>query len=107
MSNPIFDEIKNDIESNKIMLFIKGEKGAPQCGFSAAVLNVFDQMGVPYEAKNVLASDELRQGIKEFSNWPTIPQIYIGGKFVGGCDITIEMYKNGELQEVVKKTLEA
>lgn len=98
----IQDDIKKDITENKIMLFIKGEKGAPQCGFSAAVLNVFDQLGVTYVAKNVLADPALRDGIKAFTNWPTIPQIFVGGKFIGGCDITLEMFKNGELQQMVK-----
>lgn len=99
----IQDEIKKDVEGNNVMLFIKGEKGAPQCGFSAAVLNVFDQLGVPYATKNVLADPELREGIKMFTNWPTIPQIFVGGKFIGGCDITIEMYKSGELQQMLKE----
>lgn len=97
----IQDQIKKDVEGNKIMLFIKGEKGAPQCGFSAAVLNVFEQLGVDYATKNVLADPELREGIKAFTNWPTIPQIFVGGKFIGGCDITIEMYKSGELQQMI------
>lgn len=98
----IHEQIKKDIEDNKVMLYIKGEKGAPQCGFSAAVLNAFDQLGVAYEVRNVLADPELRDGIKAFTNWPTIPQIFIGGKFIGGCDITMEMFKNGELQQIVK-----
>lgn len=98
----VHDQIKKDIAENKVMLYIKGEKGAPQCGFSATVMNVFDQLGVPYEARNVLADPALREGIKAFTNWPTIPQIFIGGKFIGGCDITMEMYQNGELQQMVK-----
>lgn len=98
----IQDQIKNDITQNKIMIYIKGEKGAPECGFSAAVLNVFEELGAPYETRNVLASRELRQGIKEFSSWPTIPQVYIDGEFIGGCDITLEMYKNGELQKLLQ-----
>lgn len=98
----IQDQIKQDITNNKIMIFIKGEKGAPECGFSATVMNIFDELGVAYETKNVLVDSELRQGIKEFSNWPTIPQIYINGEFIGGCDIAIEMFKNGELQKLVK-----
>jgi monothiol glutaredoxin len=98
----VHDQIKKDIAENKVMLYIKGEKGAPQCGFSATVMNVFEQLGVSYEARNVLADPALREGIKTFTNWPTIPQIFIGGKFIGGCDITMEMYQNGELQQMVK-----
>jgi monothiol glutaredoxin len=113
LSNPKFheekmniqDQIKQDVTENKIMLYIKGEKQAPMCGFSATVLNVFNQLGVPYETKNVLADPELRDGIKSFTNWPTIPQIFVDGKFIGGCDITIEMYKTGELQQLVKQAL--
>lgn len=98
----IQEQIKNEIANNKIMLYIKGEKGAPECGFSATVLNVFEELGAPYETRNVLASRELRQGIKEFSSWPTIPQVYIDGKFIGGCDITVEMFKSGELRRLVQ-----
>lgn len=97
----IQSQIQQDIQNNKILLFIKGEKGMPQCGFTATVLNIFEELGCPYETRNVLMSDELRQGIKDFSNWPTIPQIYINGEFIGGCDIAIEMFKNGELQKIV------
>lgn len=103
----IQDQIKKDITENKIMIFAKGDKGQPQCGFSAAVMRTFDSLGVPYEVKNVLADPALRDGIKAFSNWPTIPQIYVNGEFIGGCDITLEMFKTGELQTVVKKALES
>lgn len=102
----IQDQIKKDIADNKILIFMKGEKFAPQCGFSAAVMDVFHQLGVPFETRNVLIDDELRQGIKEFSNWPTIPQVYVDGEFLGGCDITLEMYKKGELQDLVAKAVE-
>ena len=101
----ISEEIKKDIEGHKIMVFAKGEKGMPQCGFSATVMNIFEELGQPYEVRNVLASDELRQGIKDYSNWPTIPQIYINGEFIGGCDIAIEMFKSGELKEKVSAAL--
>lgn len=99
----IEESIKNDISTNQVMLYIKGEKGMPQCGFSAAVMDVFDRLNTPYESRNVLASPELREGIKKFTNWPTIPQVFINGEFVGGCDITLEMYRNGELQKLVNK----
>lgn len=100
--NPIHEQIEKDITANKVMLYIKGEKDAPRCGFSATVLNVFNQLGVPFETRDVLADKNLRESIKSFSNWPTIPQIYIGGKFIGGCDIMLEMFKNGELQQLVR-----
>lgn len=99
------EQIKQDITDNKIMLYIKGEKGAPQCGFSATVMNIFDRLGVDYATKNVLADPALRDGIKAFTNWPTIPQIFVGGQFIGGCDITMEMYQNGELKEMVAKVV--
>ncbi len=97
----IKDQIQQDIAANKILIYVKGEKGAPQCGFSSTVMNIFNELGCDYQTRNVLADPELRQGIKEFSNWPTIPQIYINGEFVGGCDIAIEMFKSGELQKLV------
>lgn len=99
----IHDEIKADIASNKIMLFVKGDKGMPQCGFSAAVMDAFERLGVPYTTKNVLTNPSLRQAIKDFSNWPTIPQVFINGEFVGGCDITLELFRSGELQKMVSK----
>lgn len=98
----ILEEIKNDIATNKVMLFIKGEKGAPQCGFSASVMDAFERLGVAYQTKNVLTNPALRQGIKQFSNWPTIPQIYINGEFIGGCDITLDMYRSGELEKLLR-----
>ena len=91
------DRIKDMIEKNKVLLFMKGTKSFPQCGFSNAVVEVLKREGVPFETVNVLADSEIRQGIKEYSNWPTIPQLYVGGKFVGGCDIVTEMHQNGEL----------
>lgn len=98
----IQEKIQNDINENKIMIFAKGEKGMPQCGFSGTVMNIFDELGVDYTVKNVLVDPELRQGIKDFSNWPTIPQIYIDKEFIGGCDICIEMFKSGELKKKVE-----
>jgi len=97
MSN-VSDRIKTEVESNDVVLFMKGTPGAPQCGFSATVVKVLDHLGVKYKGVNVLADAELRQGIKEFSNWPTIPQLYVKGEFVGGCDIVREMFENGELK---------
>jgi monothiol glutaredoxin len=91
------DKIRGLVDTNKVLLFMKGTKSFPQCGFSNAVVEVLKREGVPFETVNVLADPEIRQGIKEFSNWPTIPQLYVAGKFIGGCDIVTEMHKNGEL----------
>jgi monothiol glutaredoxin len=91
------DRIRTMIESNKVLLFMKGTKAFPQCGFSNAVVEVLKREGIPFETVNVLADAEIRQGIKEYSNWPTIPQLYVGGKFLGGCDIVTEMHQKGEL----------
>ena len=96
------ETIQSDIAANPVLLFIKGEKGMPQCGFSATVMNIFEELGCQYETRNILENPELRQGMKDFSNWPTFPQIYIKGEFVGGCDIAIDMFKSGELQKMVE-----
>lgn len=90
--------IQRRIDENPVMLFMKGTPQFPQCGFSAAVVQILDHLGVEYGSENVLASDEVRQGIKSFSDWPTIPQLYVKGEFVGGCDIVREMFENGELK---------
>lgn len=100
--NPAFQQIQNDIDTNDVVVFMKGTSQFPQCGFSAAVVQVLNHFGVPYKDVNVLASDEMRQGIKDFSNWPTIPQLYVKGEFVGGCDIVREMAASGELQQLFK-----
>lgn len=90
------------IQNNTIMVFMKGNKLMPQCGFSNNVVQILNVLGVPFETVDVLADPEIRQGIKEYSNWPTIPQVYINGEFVGGSDILIELYQNGKLQEMVE-----
>lgn len=92
------DRIKTEVQSNDVVLFMKGTPGMPQCGFSATVVKVLDHLGVKYKGVNVLADPEIREGIKVFSNWPTIPQLYVKGEFVGGCDIVREMFENGELK---------
>ena len=96
------DQLVND---NKIMVFMKGSKLMPQCGFSNNVVQILNTLGVPYETVDILADPEIRQGIKEYSNWPTIPQIYVNGEFVGGSDIAIELYQSGELQQMVEVAL--
>ena len=93
------------VNENKVMVFMKGSKLMPQCGFSNNVVQILNTLGVPYETVDILADPEIRQGIKEYSNWPTIPQIYLNGEFVGGSDIAIELYQSGELQQMVEVAL--
>jgi monothiol glutaredoxin len=95
-------EIKNLIETNKVVLFMKGTPQFPQCGFSQRVCQILKTLNVEFSAKNVLESDELRQNIKNFSNWPTIPQLYVNGEFIGGCDIVTEMYQEGSLNKILE-----
>ena len=101
MSNPVFDRIKQDISANDVVLYMKGTPVFPQCGFSAAVVQVLTHLGVKFKGIDVLTDPSLRQGIKDFSNWPTIPQLYVKGELVGGCDIVREMFQSGELQELL------
>jgi monothiol glutaredoxin len=101
MNNPVFAEIKSQIDANPVMLFMKGTPMFPQCGFSARVIQILKHAGVPFKSVNVLEDPEIRDGIKAFSNWPTIPQLYVKGEFVGGCDIITEMYQSGELQTLL------
>ncbi|MEY3332022.1 MAG: Grx4 family monothiol glutaredoxin [Cuspidothrix sp.] len=105
MTPELKERIDKLVEDNKIMVFMKGTKLMPQCGFSNNVVQILNTLGVPFETMDVLADQEIRQGIKEYSNWPTIPQVYINGQFVGGSDILIEMYNKGELQQVVEVAL--
>ncbi|MBT3372574.1 MAG: Grx4 family monothiol glutaredoxin [Rhodospirillaceae bacterium] len=100
--NPVFDTIQGEIDTNDVVLFMKGTPVFPQCGFSSMVVQVLSHVGVKFKGIDVLADDAVRNGIKEFSNWPTIPQLYIKGEFVGGCDIIREMFEAGELQETLK-----
>jgi monothiol glutaredoxin len=97
MTTTVQDRIAQDVAQNEVLLFMKGTPVMPQCGFSAAVVHILSELGVKFKAVNVLADPEVRQGIKEFSNWPTIPQLYVKGEFVGGCDIVKEMFEQGEL----------
>ena len=94
--------IDNEVKANDVVLFMKGTPQLPMCGFSGQVVQILDYLGVSYKGLNVLESDDLRQGIKSFSNWPTIPQLYVKGEFVGGCDIIREMFQAGELQSFFK-----
>ena len=97
--NPVNDRIQAEINDNDVVLFMKGSPMFPQCGFSAAVSHALTTMQVKFKGVDVLEDPEIRQGIKEFSNWPTIPQLYVKGEFLGGCDIVREMYESGELQQ--------
>lgn len=93
------------VRSNKVILFMKGSKDFPQCGFSNTVVQILKSLNVPFETIDILENEILRQGLKEYSSWPTFPQLYIDGEFFGGCDITLEAYKTGELQEVLEKAM--
>jgi monothiol glutaredoxin len=94
--------IDNEVKGNDVVLFMKGTPQFPMCGFSGQVVQILDYLGVPYKGLNVLENDELRGGIKDYSNWPTIPQLYVKGEFVGGCDIIREMFQAGELKSLLK-----
>jgi monothiol glutaredoxin len=95
--------IKSEIDTNPIVLFMKGTKDSPMCGFSAQVVHILNQYGAQFKDVNVLDDWDIREGIKEFSSWPTIPQLYVGGEFIGGCDITSELHRKGQLQTILEK----
>jgi monothiol glutaredoxin len=101
-NNAVLNQTEAEIATNDVMLFMKGTPKFPQCGFSAGVAEMLSLLGVPFNGVDVLQDDSLRQGIKAFSNWPTVPQLYVKGEFVRGYDIVCEMYQSGELQEVLK-----
>ncbi|ACI49985.1 glutaredoxin-like protein [Gluconacetobacter diazotrophicus PA1 5] len=100
MADTITQRIQNDIDTNPVMLYMKGTAQFPQCGFSAKVVKILNHLGVPFQAANVLEDAELRQGVKDFTNWPTVPQLYVKGEFIGGCDIVSEMFQTGELEKL-------
>ena len=102
MANPVFDRIQAEITDNPVVLYMKGTPMFPQCGFSARVVQILSHMNVKFKGINVLEDPGLREGIKQFANWPTIPQLYVKGEFVGGSDIMREMYDSGELQQMLK-----
>jgi monothiol glutaredoxin len=103
MQNVIFERIEKDIKENDVVLYMKGSAAYPQCGFSSLVVQVLSQLGVSFKDVNVLEDKDIWQGIKDYTNWPTIPQLYVKGEFVGGCDITREMYTSGELQTLLRE----
>ena len=104
MSDQATTQIKEIIDGNEVVLFMKGTKEVPQCGFSSRVASVLNYMGVAFQDVNVLSDADIRQGIKDFSDWPTIPQLYVKGEFVGGCDIVTEMTLSGELDQLLEKS---
>jgi len=101
MTTPIAERIQGDVTENPVMLYMKGTAMFPQCGFSARVVQILTHLGVPFRTANVLEDQELREGIKHYSSWPTIPQLYVKGEFVGGCDIITEMFQSGELETLL------
>lgn len=103
MTNPVFERIESEINETPVVLYMKGTPAFPQCGFSARVVQILSHVGVPFKGVNVLEDGELREGIKAYTNWPTIPQLYVKGEFVGGCDIVMEMFQAGELQQMMQE----
>lgn len=101
----VLKKIESQIANNKVILFMKGTREMPQCGFSAKVVQILNSYGVDYETVDVLADPEIRQGIKEYSQWPTLPQLFVDGKFIGGCDICVEMDESGELEPMLKEAV--
>ncbi len=101
MDNVVFDRIRKELKENDVVLFMKGTAAYPQCGFSSVVVQVLSHLGIPFRDINVLEDNDIREGIKEFTDWPTIPQLYVKGEFIGGSDIVREMYTTGELQELL------
>ena len=102
-NSPTFDRIREDISQNDVVVYMKGTAAFPQCGFSAAVVQVLDNLKIPFKDIDVLSNPDLRQGIKDFTNWPTIPQLYVKGEFIGGCDIVRDLYASGELEELFRE----
>jgi monothiol glutaredoxin len=104
MADPVITEIENEIRNNKIMIYMKGTPSFPQCGFSAATIEILEDLGHPFGSVDVLSAPAKRDAIKRYSNWPTIPQVYVDGKFIGGCDIVREMHASGELKRLLDST---
>ncbi len=103
MNEQVRKQIESDIKGNRVMLYMKGDAQQPMCGFSGRVVEILNSYGVPFKTFNILENEEVRSGIKEYSDWPTLPQLYIDGEFVGGCDIVTELHQTGELSKLLKK----
>lgn len=103
----VFEDIAREVRDNSVLVYMKGTPSFPMCGFSAATVKVLHDIGVPFKAVDILAEPEKREAIKQFSNWPTIPQVYVGGKFIGGCDIVREMHERGELAPLIRAAVAA
>ena len=103
MDDNVRQKIENDLKNNKVMLYMKGTPEAPQCGFSAQVVAILKEYDVPFKSFNILADESIRQGLKEYSNWPTFPQLYVNKELIGGCDIVTELHQNGELGKILGK----
>lgn len=101
MNDQIKQKIDNDVKNNKVYLYMKGTPSAPQCGFSATAVSILNEYGVNFGSTDVLSDPDIRQGIKEYSDWPTIPQLYVNGEFIGGCDVMSEMHMNGDLKKII------
>ena len=106
MADDVLSKIDQQVKNNKVMLYMKGNPNAPQCGFSAHTVEILRSYGVPFQTADVLADPAMRDGVKRYSNWPTIPQVFIDGKFVGGCDIVSELHERGELEPMLKSAFE-
>jgi monothiol glutaredoxin len=106
MADDVLSKIEQQVKNNKVMLYMKGNPNAPQCGFSAHTVQILQSYGIPFQTADVLADPAIRDGIKRYSNWPTIPQVFIDGKFVGGCDIVSELHERGELEPMLKSAFE-
>jgi monothiol glutaredoxin len=107
MADDVMAEIENEIRGNKIMIYMKGNPTFPQCGFSAATIEIFEELGRPFQTVDVLSAPGKRDAIKRYSNWPTIPQVYVNGKFIGGCDIVRELHERGELRRILDEAFAA
>ena len=107
MADAVHTHIDETVKNNKVLIYMKGNRTFPMCGFSAATIQIFDSLGVTYETVDVLQDPAVRDGIKRYSNWPTIPQVYVNGELVGGCDIIQEMHRRGELEPIVRADLES
>ncbi len=103
MDDQVRQRIENDLKNNKVMLYMKGTPEAPLCGFSAQTVAILKEYQVPFKSFNILDDESIRQGLKEYANWPTFPQLYVNSELVGGCDIIVELHQNGELKEILSK----